>query len=372
MVYPCFCSRRQIRIEVEQAGRAPHGPSGETLYPGICRDLDPAEGAWRIKNGEPYALRLDVAKALARTGPLDLARLPRRHDRRPIPLSLGDVVLARKDVPTSYHLAVTVDDHLQGVTLVTRGEDLFHATHMHRLLQALLGLRTPRYYHHNLIADSSGQRLAKRNRAITLRHLRDCRRTPDDVWRMIGSDDGTERQGALIAARWSLALLLLLAACTVPPAPQHGHAPDLVTDWSPPGTPRAVIVALHGFNDYSRRRSPSSAATPPRTASWSRPTTSPASARSPIAAAGRARRRWSRPWTRPSGTCARRYPAVPLFVLGESMGGAVAMVALARAAAPPVAGLILVAPAVWNGAGPAGLLPDRACACWPRWCRSCG
>jgi glutamyl-Q tRNA(Asp) synthetase len=101
-------------------------------------------------------------------------------------LSLGDVVLARKDVPTSYHLAVTVDDHLQGVTLVTRGEDLFHATHMHRLLQALLGLRTPRYYHHNLIADSSGQRLAKRNRAITLRHLRDCRRTPDDVWRMIG------------------------------------------------------------------------------------------------------------------------------------------------------------------------------------------
>ena len=93
-------------------------------------------------------------------------------------MSLGDVVLARKDVPTSYHLAVTVDDHLQGVTLITRGEDLFHATHMHRLLQALLGLRTPRYYHHNLIADSSGQRLAKRNRAITLRHLRDCRRTP--------------------------------------------------------------------------------------------------------------------------------------------------------------------------------------------------
>ena len=101
-------------------------------------------------------------------------------------MSLGDVVLARKDVPTSYHLAVTVDDHLQGVTLITRGEDLFHATHIHRLLQALLGLRTPRYYHHNLIADSSGQRLAKRNRAITLRHLRDCRRTPDDVWRMIG------------------------------------------------------------------------------------------------------------------------------------------------------------------------------------------
>ena len=84
-------------------------------------------------------------------------------------------MLARKDVPTSYHLAVTVDDHLQGVTLITRGEDLFHATHIHRLLQGVLGLRTPRYYHHNLIADSGGQRLAKRNRAITLRHLRDCR-----------------------------------------------------------------------------------------------------------------------------------------------------------------------------------------------------
>lgn len=185
LVYPCFCSRRQIRLEVEQAGRAPHGPSGEPHYPGICRDLDPAEGARRIRNGEPYALRLDVAKCLARTGPLTWEDC-RAGTVAADPMSLGDVVLARKDVPTSYHLAVTVDDHLQGVTLITRGEDLFHATHMHRLLQAVLGLSTPRYYHHNLIADSSGQRLAKRNRAITLRHLRDCRRTPDDVWRMIG------------------------------------------------------------------------------------------------------------------------------------------------------------------------------------------
>ena len=185
VVYPCFCSRHQIRQEVDEAGRAPHGPSGEALYPGICRHLDPAEAAARMRGGEPYALRLDVARALARTGPLfwDDIRAGRIAAD---PLSLGDVVLARKDTPTSYHLAVTVDDHLQEVTLVTRGEDLFHATHVHRLLQALLGLRTPRYYHHNLIADSSGQRLAKRNRAITLRHLRDCRRTPDDVWRMIG------------------------------------------------------------------------------------------------------------------------------------------------------------------------------------------
>jgi glutamyl-Q tRNA(Asp) synthetase len=190
VLYPCFCSRKQIRLEVEHAGRAPHGPSGEALYPGICRDLDPAEGEARIRNGEPYALRLDVGAALARTGPLTWEDC-RAGTAAADPAGLGDIVLARKDVPTSYHLAVTVDDHLQGVTLVTRGEDLFHATHVHRLLQALLGLRTPRYYHHNLIADSSGQRLAKRNRAITLRHLRDCRRTPDDIWRMVGLSAGT-------------------------------------------------------------------------------------------------------------------------------------------------------------------------------------
>jgi glutamyl-Q tRNA(Asp) synthetase len=88
-------------------------------------------------------------------------------------------------VPTSYHLAVTVDDHAQGVTLVTRGEDLFHATHIHRLLQALLGLRTPRYYHHNLLADSTGQRLAKRNRAVTVRYLRERGQSPDDIWQAI-------------------------------------------------------------------------------------------------------------------------------------------------------------------------------------------
>ena len=185
VLYPCFCSRKQIRVEIEHAGRAPHGPSGEALYPGVCRHLSEDERRDRIRRGEPYALRLDVEAALERTGPLCW------HDCRAgwiaaEPQTIGDVVLSRKDVPTSYHLAVTVDDHLQGVTLVTRGEDLFHATHVHRLLQALLGYRTPRYYHHNLVADSTGQRLAKRNRAVTLRHLRDCHRTPDDIWRLVG------------------------------------------------------------------------------------------------------------------------------------------------------------------------------------------
>jgi glutamyl-Q tRNA(Asp) synthetase len=185
VAYPCFCSRKQIRAEVEEAGRAPHGPSGEPIYPGVCRSLSSAEAEARMARGEPYAWRLDVAKALAATGDLTW------HDHRAgvvraDPLSLGDVVIARKDVPTSYHLAVTVDDHLQGVTLITRGEDLFHATHVHRLLQALLGLRVPSYYHHNLVADSLGQRMSKRNRAVTLRHLRESRRTPDAIWDLIG------------------------------------------------------------------------------------------------------------------------------------------------------------------------------------------
>lgn len=185
VVYPCFCTRKQIRMEVEEAGRAPHGPSGEAVYPGICRSLSDRERALRIRRGEPFAWRLDVAKALERTGPLWWFDW-RAGWVEATPQIFGDPVIARKDIPTSYHLSVTIDDHLQGITLVTRGEDLFHATHIHRLLQALLGLNTPHYYHHNLIADSKGQRMAKRNRAVTLRHLRDCGRSPDDIWRLLG------------------------------------------------------------------------------------------------------------------------------------------------------------------------------------------
>ena len=185
VAYTCFCTRQQIRAEIEESGRAPHGPSGEPIYPGICRELDPNERAFRIKNGMPYAWRLDVARGMAMTGPLWW------HDGREgwvqaEPAHLGDIIIARKDVPTSYHLACTLDDHLQGVTLVTRGEDLFHATHVHRLLQALLNLRVPRWYHHNLVVDGKGQRLAKRNQATTLKHVRDLGRQPADVWRLLG------------------------------------------------------------------------------------------------------------------------------------------------------------------------------------------
>jgi glutamyl-Q tRNA(Asp) synthetase len=148
LLYPCICTRK----EIEEAGAKP-GPEG-LVYPGTCKGkkVDPAE---------PAALRLDTAKALALTGPLawedDLAGVQQAD-----PLALGDVVLVRKDLPASYHLAATLDDAVDGVTLVTRGRDLFAATHVHRLLQALLGLPVPRWHHHALLMDESGQKLAKR------------------------------------------------------------------------------------------------------------------------------------------------------------------------------------------------------------------
>ncbi|HEX2528060.1 MAG TPA: tRNA glutamyl-Q(34) synthetase GluQRS [Geminicoccus sp.] len=184
LVYPCFCTRRQVKAEVEDAGRAPHGPSGEPIYPGTCRNLDDEERRRRIERGEPFAWRLDVGKCLERTGALSWFDC-RAGEVAADPLSLGDIVLGRKDVRTSYHLAVTVDDALQGVTLVTRGEDLFHATHIHRLLQAVLGLKTPRYYHHNLLVDRNGQRMSKRNRAVTLRHFRDTGHRVEDLFKNV-------------------------------------------------------------------------------------------------------------------------------------------------------------------------------------------
>ena len=154
-----------------RASHAPHGVEGP-LYPGTCRALSPSERQRRIAAGESFALRLDAAMAAELTGPLWW------HDEiagrvAADATSHGDVVLARKDVPTSYHLAVTVDDALQGVSLVTRGEDLLAATHIHRRLQALLGLPVPRWRHHPLLLDASGRRYAKRDRALTLRALRE-------------------------------------------------------------------------------------------------------------------------------------------------------------------------------------------------------
>jgi len=173
VVYPCFCTRREIRDEIARAGGAPHALSGPP-YPGTCRALDRRQRIEKQRSGVDYALRLDLDRALALTGALEWIEEAGDgpHRRLADPAPLGDVVLARKDVPTSYHLAVTVDDAIQGVTLVTRGEDLATATHVHRVLQALLNLPTPRYRHHELVTDAAGRRLSKRDRALTIRAMR--------------------------------------------------------------------------------------------------------------------------------------------------------------------------------------------------------
>jgi glutamyl-Q tRNA(Asp) synthetase len=170
LLYPCFCTRAEIAAEIAASAAAPQGPDGP-LYPGTCRGLadpDPAR---------PHAWRLDVAKAMARTGPLYW--MDGDTEVQAEPDRFGDVVLARKDAPASYHLAVTLDDAAQGVTDVVRGRDLFAATDVHRLLQALLGLPTPLYHHHDLLADEAGKRLAKRHDAATLADLRAAGADPD-------------------------------------------------------------------------------------------------------------------------------------------------------------------------------------------------
>lgn len=174
VTYPCFCSRKDIADEIARAGNAPHlvahGPEGP-LYPGLCRHLSPALAADRVAAGHPHAIRLDVAKASDLTGPLSW--VDRGSGRIAAETGLlGDIVLARREVRTSYHLSVTVDDALQGVTLVTRGQDLFHATHVHRLIQALLGLPEPEYHHHRLLMNAEGERLSKRDGAKSIQSLR--------------------------------------------------------------------------------------------------------------------------------------------------------------------------------------------------------
>jgi glutamyl-Q tRNA(Asp) synthetase len=168
LAYPCFCTRAEIAAEIAASASAPHGPDGPH-YPGTCRRLTAAEREARM--GEPHAWRLNMARAADLAGPLfwhdaEAGRIEAE------PLVHGDVVVARKDAPTSYHLAVTVDDAAQGVTDVVRGIDLFAATHVHRLLQALLGLPAPRYHHHPLLTDAQGRRLAKRDGAPSLADLR--------------------------------------------------------------------------------------------------------------------------------------------------------------------------------------------------------
>ena len=180
LLYPCFCSRKDIAA----AATAPHGPEGP-VYPGTCRNQPADLVRARQARGDPYALRLDVARAQAMTGPLTFMD-EGEGTVQARPETLGDVVLARRDAPASYHLCVTLDDHLQGVTLVTRGTDLFHATHIHRLLQAILDLNVPTYRHHLLLTNAAGERLSKRDEAVALRAMRQAGRSAAEVRALAG------------------------------------------------------------------------------------------------------------------------------------------------------------------------------------------
>jgi glutamyl-Q tRNA(Asp) synthetase len=185
LIYPCFCTRKDIADEIARAAAAPHGAEGP-LYPGICRQLSEDARREKIASGTPYALRLDAAKAAAIAGPLAFeeqgAGPAGEHGMIAVdPRSLGDVVLARKEMPAAYHLAVVVDDASQGVTLVTRGNDLFAAAHVQRLLQAVLDLPAPDYAHHKLVLDENGRKFSKRDSSVTLHELRARGATPSDV-----------------------------------------------------------------------------------------------------------------------------------------------------------------------------------------------
>jgi glutamyl-Q tRNA(Asp) synthetase len=190
LLYPCFCTRSAIAAEIARAGQAPH-EGQPALYPGTCRSLTAGERTQRQRAGVSYALRLDVERAAALVGALEFTELGAgpagEHGVIGVdPRSFGDVVLARKDLPAAYHLAVVVDDAYQQVTLVTRGQDLFCAAHIQRLLQALLDLPAPHYAHHRLILDPSGRKLSKRDRAVTLRNLREQGVTPAQIRERLG------------------------------------------------------------------------------------------------------------------------------------------------------------------------------------------
>ncbi|MGD0846326.1 tRNA glutamyl-Q(34) synthetase GluQRS [Bradyrhizobium sp.] len=194
LVYPSFESRAEIAGLVAQReahGRWPRDPDGAPHYPGSARLLSPDERAGLLESDVPYALRLDMAAACARAGNLGWTERGEGPDGETgtvaaRPQAWGDVILARKETPTSYHLSVAIDDALQGVTEVVRGQDLFWSTSLHRLLQQLLGLPQPAYRHHGLILDGAGQKLSKSTAATGLRELRAGGTTPAEIRRLVG------------------------------------------------------------------------------------------------------------------------------------------------------------------------------------------
>jgi len=194
LLYPSFESRRELNAmvaELDQQGPWPRDPDGVPIYPGRARKLSAAERQRRRSAGEPFALRLAMDAAVARAGVLTWTETglgPQGQSGlvTAAPQMWGDVVLARKEMPTSYHLAAVVDDALQGVTDVVRGQDLFWSTGIHRLLQALLGLPEPTYHHHKLILDDDGRKLSKSTKSTGLRELRAAGASPVDIRRMVG------------------------------------------------------------------------------------------------------------------------------------------------------------------------------------------
>ena len=196
LVYPSFETRAEIGRLVaarEVQGAWPRDPDGAPLYPGSAKTMVDGERRRRMESGEHYALRLDMQAALARIGALTWAETGtgptgETGDIAADPGTWGDVILARKGTPTSYHLAVVVDDAAQGITDVIRGSDLFHATAVHRLLQALLDLPQPRYHHHRLILEPDGNKLSKSTQSTGLRELRVQGATPAEIRRLVGLD----------------------------------------------------------------------------------------------------------------------------------------------------------------------------------------
>ena len=194
LVYPAFESRAEIArlVMAHEADRPwPRDPDGAPLYPGDAKSLSADERSQLITSGVPYALRLDMAAACRRFAGLSWKELGEGPggERGIVPArpeAWGDVILARKETPTSYHLSVVVDDALQGVSEIVRGRDLFHATAVHRLLQVLLGLPEPAYRHHRLICDGEGRKLSKSNRSTGLRELRAAGASPAGIRALVG------------------------------------------------------------------------------------------------------------------------------------------------------------------------------------------
>lgn len=188
LAYPCFCSRGQIRARIASGVDSPRDPDGVPLYPGTCRHLGPA-AADRIARGDPHTWRLDMAAATRRAGPTHgyvAFDGTGAHRVAADPTRWGDAVIARRDVPTSYHLAVVHDDAVEGITHVVRGRDLEAATDLHVLLQALLGLPVPRYRHHPLLLDAGGEKLSKSRGSRSLADLREAGATPQAIRARLG------------------------------------------------------------------------------------------------------------------------------------------------------------------------------------------